>query len=163
MGISSRIVSRKIFIMSIYEQLISAKMSEQEDPYNFQLFEDVSQAMIHMVYMAERFFTNEDKTKAQVNDMVDIAYLKPLLSWWKNNYAAVIAAVENNSSTFGFEKMDPIDKAIFLWGWVEFLIHKTPLKIIMNEMIEISKRYGDEWSPKLINGIGHKVIQELEV
>lgn len=80
MGISSRIVSRKIFIMSIYEQLISAKMSEQEDPYNFQLFEDVSQAMIHMVYMAERFFTNEDKTKAQVNDMIDIAYLKPLLS-----------------------------------------------------------------------------------
>ena len=33
----------------------------------------------------------------------------------------------------------------------------------MNEMIEISKRYGDEGSPKLINGIGHKVIEELEV
>jgi transcription termination factor NusB len=30
-------------------------------------------------------------------------------------------------------------------------------------MIEIAKRYGDEWAPKLINGIGHKVIESLTV
>lgn len=149
--------------MSIYEQLISAKSNDQDNIYNFQLFEDVSQTMTHMVYMAERFFTNGEKTKTEIDNMLDISFLKPLIVEWKNYYPAVIAAVDNNSTTFGFERMDPIDKAIFLWGWVEFLVHKTPLKIIMNEMIEISKRYGDEGSPKLINGIGHKVIEELEV
>ena len=30
-------------------------------------------------------------------------------------------------------------------------------------MIEIAKRYGDEGAPKLINGIGHKVMEELTV
>jgi transcription termination factor NusB len=40
--------------------------------------------------------------------------------------------------------MDPMDKAIFLAGGVEYLIHKTPVKIVLNEMIEIAKRYGDE-------------------
>lgn len=49
--------------------------------------------------------------------------------------------------------MDEIDQAIFLAGGIEALVHKTPLKILMNEMIEIAKRYGDEGSPKLINGI----------
>ena len=28
-------------------------------------------------------------------------------------------------------------------------------------MIEIAKRYGDTGSAKLINGIGHKVIEDL--
>jgi transcription termination factor NusB len=30
-------------------------------------------------------------------------------------------------------------------------------------MIEIAKRYGDEGAPKLINGIGHKVIESLTI
>ena len=147
--------------MSLYEQLTAQHAQGQSDVYDFPLFEDVSQTMIQMVYMAERFFTNGDKTKSEIADMVDVSFLKPLVQEWKTYYPAVIAAVNNNSTTFWFEKMDPIDKAIFLWGGVEYLVHKTPLKIIMNEMIEIAKRYGDEGAPKLINGIGHKVMEEL--
>lgn len=146
--------------MMIYEQLQTTTL-EQTHRYNFPLFEDVSHTLEHMIYMAERFFTNEDKTKEEVADLVDISYLKPLVSQWGKTYPAVIAAVNNNSTTFVLEKMDPIDQAIFLGGGVEYIIHGTPLKVIMNEMIEIAKRYGDEWSPKLINGIGHKVMEEL--
>jgi transcription termination factor NusB len=29
---------------------------------------------------------------------------------------------------------------------------------LLNEMIELAKRYSDEWAPKLINGIMHKII-----
>ncbi len=163
MGIQSRIISRKIFIMSIYEQLTAQQTQGETNTYNFLLFQDVSLAMVHMIYMAERFFTNEDKTKSEISDMVDISFLKPMIQGRTTYYPAVIAAVNNNSTTFWFEKMDPIDKAIFLWGGVEYLIHKTPLKVIMNEMIEIAKRYGDEGAPKLINGIGHKVMEELTI
>ena len=163
MGIQARIVSRKIWIMSLYEQLAAQQAQEQSNNYDSQLFEDVSLTMVQMVYMAERFFTNEDKTKEQITDMVDVWFLKPMIQQWKTYYPSVIAAVNNNSTSFGFEKMDPIDKAIFLGWWVEYLVHKTPLKIIMNEMIEIAKRYGDEGAPKLINGIGHKVMEELTV
>lgn len=149
--------------MSIYEQLTALQTQWETNLYDFPLFQDVSQAMVHMVYMAERFFTNEDKTKTEISDMVDVSFLKPMIEGRTRYYSAIIAAVNNNSTTFWFEKMDPIDKAIFLGGGVEYLVHKTPLKIMMNEMIEIAKRYGDEGSPKLINGIGHKVMEELAV
>mgnify|MGYP003582514336 FL=1 len=72
MGIQARIVSRKIWIMSLYEQLAAQQAQEQSNNYDFQLFEDVSLTMVQMVYMAERFFTNEDKTKEQITDMVDV-------------------------------------------------------------------------------------------
>ena len=72
MGIQARIVSRKIWIMSLYEQLAAQQAQEQSNNYDSQLFEDVSLTMVQMVYMAERFFTNEDKTKEQITDMVDV-------------------------------------------------------------------------------------------
>ena len=44
---------------------------------------------------------------------------------------------------------------------MEYIAHQTPREVLINEMIEIAKRYGDETSPKLINGIGHKMIEQL--
>lgn len=166
MSIKARIVSRKIFVMSIYEQLVAQSNTFSEsvsDIYDFPLYKDTSLAMTHMVYMAERFFTNGEKESEDIYDMVDISFLKEMIKWWNQSVSAVIRAVEQHTTTFSFEKMDPMDKAIFLAGGVEYLVHKTPIKIILNEMIEIAKRYGDEWAPKLINGIGHKVIESLTV
>lgn len=163
MGNYSRIVSRKIWIMAIYEQLTLLQVADNGmNDYRFPLFQDVSSAMVHMLYMAERFFTNGEKTKTEIADLVDVEYLKPLISQWDKYYQAVMAAVNNNSQTFDFVRMDPMDKAIFLGGGVEYLVHKTPFKILLNEMIEIAKRYGDEGSPRLVNGIGHKILEELQ-
>lgn len=82
MGIQSRIVSRKIFIMSIYELLTAAQTNGDTNTYDFPLFQDVSHAMVHMVYMAERFFTNGEKTKSEISDMVDVSFLKPMIQEW---------------------------------------------------------------------------------
>lgn len=163
MSMKARIISRKIFVMNIYEQIVAMTSLEEVNTYNFLLYNDVSLALEHMVYMAERFFTNWDKTSEDIYDMVDVSFLKPMILQWNQCFPAVVRAVEHHTTSFTFEKMDHMDKAIFLaWG-VEYLVHKTPIKIILNEMIEIAKRYGDEWSPKLINGIWHKVIEELTI
>ncbi len=147
MSMKARIVSRKIFVMSIYEQLVAQSNTFSEsvsDIYDFPLYKDTSLAMTHMVYMAERFFTNGEKESEDIYDMVDISFLKEMIKGWTQSFPAVIRSVEQHATTFSFEKMDPMDKAIFLAGGVEYLIHNTPIKIILNEMIEIAKRYGDE-------------------
>ena len=71
--------------------------------------------------------------------------------------------VTTHSTSFPFDDMDPIDQAIFLEAGIELMVHNTPLKILLNEMVEIAKRYGDEGSSKLVNGIGHKALQELSI
>jgi transcription termination factor NusB len=38
---------------------------------------------------------------------------------------------------------DRIDQAIFLLGYVEYQTLKTPKNVLINEMIELSKRYSD--------------------
>lgn len=58
MSMKARIISRKIFVMNIYEQIVAMTSLEEVNTYNFLLYNDVSLALEHMVYMAERFFTN---------------------------------------------------------------------------------------------------------
>jgi transcription termination factor NusB len=37
--------------------------------------------------------------------------------------------------------MDIIDRAIFLLGYIEFVEVKNPKPVVLNEMIELAKRY----------------------
>jgi N utilization substance protein B len=54
--------------------------------------------------------------------------------------------------------MDPIDETLLLLWYVEYKTINTPKEVVINEMVELAKRYADEWSPKLINGILHEIF-----
>jgi len=62
------------------------------------------------------------------------------------------------TTTFVMERMDTMDQAIFLLWYAEQIELDTPKEILINEMIELAKRYGDVASPKLVNGIFHKLF-----
>ncbi len=69
--------------------------------------------------------------------------------------------VNSYAQTFKYDQMDALDQAIFLLGYVEWKELETPKEILLNEMIELAKRYSDEGAPKLINGIMHKIVNEI--
>ena len=66
--------------------------------------------------------------------------------------------VDTYAQTFQFIQMDPLDQAIFLLGYTEWKELDTPKEVLLNEMIELAKRYSDEGAPKLLNGIMHKIV-----
>lgn len=68
--------------------------------------------------------------------------------------------VNKYAQTFQYIQMDPLDQAIFLLGYVEWKELETPKEVLLNEMIELAKRYSDEGAPKLLNGIMHKIVNE---
>ncbi len=167
MHIQERIISRKIFVISLYEQIVQSLRytdsfvfmpdhSTEAHSYKFPLFQDQDDAIQHMGYMVEWFFDDQKTGKT-----IDVSFLKPMIQQRENHIDHIIAIIDKHCTTFSFEKMDPMDKAIFLTGGIEYLVHHTPKEVLLNEMIEIAKRYGDTGSAKLINGIGHKVIEDL--
>ena len=165
MYVQERIISRKILVMTVYEQLV--RLLPYSDSfmliidikntidYHFPLFATTDLAIDHMGYMCERFF---DGNKTHT---IDIEFLKKIIVGRNSHIDTIVLMINKHCTTFSFEKMDPMDKALFLCGCIEYKMHQTPKQILLNEMIEIAKRYGDEGSPKLINGIGHKVLDDL--
>ena len=102
-------------------------------------------------YIMTNFFKKDQQ-------IIDWSYIVKVAPFFDEFKAEVEQKVDELADTFKFEEMDIIDRAIFLLWYVEFKKFKTDAKLVLNEMIELAKRYWDEGSPKLINGIGHHLF-----
>ena len=64
------------------------------------------------------------------------------------------ALIERLAPAFPVEQMPIIDRNILRLAIFEILFSKaTPLKVAINEAIELAKDFGSDSSPRLINGI----------
>jgi N utilization substance protein B len=63
--------------------------------------------------------------------------------------ARIAAVVENYSP----ERIDPVDRAILRLAAHELLENTAPLKVVINEAIELAKRFGTEESGRFVNGV----------
>ena len=64
------------------------------------------------------------------------------------------ALIKRFAPAFPVEQMSIIDKSILRLAIFEVLFgDKTPLKVAINEAIELAKDFGSDSSPRLVNGI----------
>ena len=70
--------------------------------------------------------------------------------------------IQKFSDHWVLDRMTVIDRNILRMGTCELLfIFSTPPKVVINEAIDIAKKYGNEDSPEFINGILDKVYNEI--
>jgi len=94
---------------------------------------------------------------------VDMDYMFSMGKWLVKYVDDVPALVNRYAKSFTFDKMDIIDQAIFLLGYVEWKVLGTPKEILLNELIELAKRYAEDGTSKLVNGIMHYILSEMKV
>ncbi|MBT5029213.1 MAG: transcription antitermination factor NusB [Nitrospinaceae bacterium] len=71
------------------------------------------------------------------------------------------AQVQKFSDHWTLDRMSMIDRNILRLGICELLFDtSTPPKVVINEAVEISKKFGSADSPDFINGILDKVYKE---
>jgi N utilization substance protein B len=96
------------------------------------------------------------------SDDVDVDYV--LQVWWalKKYEGWFEKKIDSYAKTFSYEKMDLMDQVLLLLWYIEFKVLSTPKEVIINEMVELAKRYADDWSPKLVNWILHELLNDEE-
>ena len=96
------------------------------------------------------------------SDDVDVDYV--LQVWWslKKYEKGFDKKINSYTKTFSYEKMDPMDQVLLLLWYIEYKVLWTPKEVIINEMVELAKRYADDWSPKLVNWILHELLSKEE-
>jgi N utilization substance protein B len=67
------------------------------------------------------------------------------------------ALVENYSP----ERIDPVDRAVLRLGTYELIKTETPHKVIINEAIELAKRFGTTDSNRFVNGMLDSVAKSV--
>ena len=68
--------------------------------------------------------------------------------------------LEATTVNWRLERMAPTDRNVMRIAAWEILYSETPPRVVINEAIELSKRYGDENSSRFVNGVLDKLMQE---
>ena len=106
----------------------------------------------------ELYFENEDildeKTKQYINDVVNGI---------ENNLSEIEKKIsENLKKDWKIERISKINLVLLKLAIYEILYTETPFKVVINEVVELAKKYGDDTSPNFINGILASIVKESE-
>ncbi len=96
-------------------------------------------------------------------DKADVGYFQELLR-------QTLAEAESLAACFGpyldrpDAQLDPVERAILLLGTYE-LAHRPdiPYRVVVNEAVELAKRFGAEQGHRFVNGVLDKVARQLRV
>jgi len=70
------------------------------------------------------------------------------------NKAELDALIHRFAPAFPAEQMSAIDRNVLRLAIFEILFgREAPFKVVINEAIELAKKYGSDSSPRLINGV----------
>lgn len=87
-------------------------------------------------------------------DAVDIEFVVELLRGFINFIREIDETVDTESTKWRLSRMDVIDRSILRIATFELLfMQKTPYKVIINEALELAKKYSGEQSVAFINGV----------
>jgi transcription antitermination protein NusB len=67
-----------------------------------------------------------------------------------------------HATNWSVRRMAAIDRNILRLGTLEILHTETPGRVVINEAVEIAKRYGDRQSGQFVNGILDRVLRTRE-
>jgi N utilization substance protein B len=77
------------------------------------------------------------------------------------NTTEIEAMLQKHSENWSLERIASLDRSILRVAIYELLYTDTPAPIVINEAIEIAKKYSSESSGKFVNGVLDAVNQEL--
>lgn len=177
MNIKARILSRKVVLCYLYQylyvnnlwksEIVISDILKAEKLVNWRELtsEEVEEfkqeintyyqwsSKEEIDYILSSFFVNWDKPLE-----IDMEYINKITEDFRDYIAPLLNDIDERVKTFKFDEMDIIDKSIFLLWYLEYKKWLADKRLILNEMVELAKRYWDEWSYKLINWILHSIF-----
>jgi transcription antitermination protein NusB len=80
--------------------------------------------------------------------------VKDLVSGVKSNIDKIDKIIEDSAPEWPLEKISKVDLVILRVAIYEIIFgKKTPVKVAIDEAVELAKEFGNDTSPKFINGV----------
>ncbi|MBI4288117.1 MAG: transcription antitermination factor NusB [Chloroflexi bacterium] len=96
----------------------------------------------------ERLLTERDMSTEAV------AFTKELVDGVLGNQKSIDQTIEKFATAWPIAQIPPVDRNILRIAIFELLHHNiTPVRVAINEAVELAKTFGGESTPKFINGV----------
>jgi N utilization substance protein B len=91
------------------------------------------------------------------------AFAEKLFEGAAEDVGVLDALIVGHADNWRFERMAAIDRAILRLAIFELRAAETPPKVILNEAVDLAKKYSSEESSSFVNGVLDGVHKSLKV
>lgn len=108
-----------------------------------------------------KFFNKEEETEEiEIADKEGLDFTSKILKTFAANYAEINEIISSNLKGYTIERLFKIDLAIITLAVIELkFIKETPKEVIINEAVELAKKYSTDKSPRFINGVLADIVK----
>ena len=104
----------------------------------------------------ELFFENNDIKSKQAKE-----YIEDVVNGINKQAKEIMETISKNlKEDWEIERVSKINLALLKLGIYEIIYKELPFKVVINEVVELAKKYGEETSKVFINGILASVVKE---
>ena len=102
------------------------------------------------------FFENNESNSKEVKE-----YITDIINGINEYSKEIIGQISKNlKEDWEIERISKINLALLKLAIYEIIYKKLPYKVVINEVVELAKKYGEETSHYFINGILASVVKE---
>ena len=98
---------------------------------------------------------NQEKAKTYINQTI--------LGINENEEEILKLISQNLKEKWDISRISKVNTALLKLATYEIVYAKLPYKVVVNEVVEIANKYGDENSPSFINGILANIIKQTGI
>lgn len=99
----------------------------------------------------------------EIKDESAIEYIKDAVLGIEENKKEILANIEKNlKKDWKIERISKIDLVILKLAIYEIKYKEIPYKVVINEAVELAKKYGEDNSKNFVNGILASIVKEKE-
>ncbi len=89
-----------------------------------------------------------------------VEFARELLDGVLRNRRELDSQLIRFADNWSLERMAVTDRNVLRLGAYEILYTDTPGRVVINEAVELAKRYGARQSPQFVNGVLDRILQE---
>lgn len=97
----------------------------------------------------------------EINEKEQEKYIKEIYNGIKNNKEEITKLISSNlKEKWTMDRILKIDLAILEVAIYEMVFSKLPYKVVINEAVELAKKYGEDSSKSFVNGILASIVKK---
>jgi N utilization substance protein B len=109
-------------------------------------------------HVAATFFENQEPDTPAIMD-----FARALVTGTVEHVEDIDRLIQRHADNWRLDRMAIVDRNVLRMATQEFLFGRdTPKTVVINEAIEIARRFSSQESPQFINGILDSIKKELE-
>lgn len=121
--------------------------------YSLEIQKNMEEEQIEIFFEENEITNNEEKE-----------FIKTIFEGLINNKSEIEELIQSNlKEKWTIDRISKIDLAILKVAIYELIYSRVPYKVVINEAVELAKKYGDDSSKSFVNGILASIVKDKKI